>query len=65
MPAPRKEAEAVVDEIRRAKGIAVADATTVGESAGADKIIAAALDAFGRIDILINNAGGSTIAAHR
>ena len=57
-----KEAEAVVDEIRRAKGIAVADATTVGESAGADKIITAALEAFGRIDILINNAGGSTIA---
>ena len=57
-----KEAEAVAEEIRRANGIAVADATTVGDSAGADRIIAAALEAFGRIDILINNAGGSTIA---
>ncbi len=58
-----KEAEAVVEEIRSTNGNAVADATTVGDSAGADRIIAKALDTFGRIDILINNAGGSTIAA--
>lgn len=61
-PGTAREAEAVVDEIRAAGGTAVADATTVGTSAGADAILKAALDAFGRVDILINNAGGSTIA---
>ena len=58
-----KEAEAVVDEIRSANGTAIADTTTVGDSTGADRIIARAFGAFGRIDSLINNAGGSTIAA--
>ena len=55
-------AEAVVAEIRAAGGTAVADATTVGTSAGADHLLKTTLDAFGRLDILINNAGGSTIA---
>jgi NAD(P)-dependent dehydrogenase (short-subunit alcohol dehydrogenase family) len=57
-----REAEAVVDEIRAAGGKAVANAATVGDGASADAIVRAALDAFGRIDVLINNAGGSTIA---
>jgi NAD(P)-dependent dehydrogenase (short-subunit alcohol dehydrogenase family) len=55
-------AESVATEIRRAGGTAVADATTVGDSVGADHLLKVALDAFGRLDILINNAGGSTLA---
>jgi NAD(P)-dependent dehydrogenase (short-subunit alcohol dehydrogenase family) len=50
-------AQAVVDEIRAAGGEAVACAETVATAAGARAIIAAALDNFGRIDILIHNAG--------
>lgn len=52
----------VVAEIRAAGGEAVANAATVGYSDGADAIVNAAMDAFGRVDVLINNAGGSTIA---
>jgi NAD(P)-dependent dehydrogenase (short-subunit alcohol dehydrogenase family) len=55
-------AEGVAAEIRRAGGTAMADATTVGDSAGADHMLKVTLDTFGRLDILINNAGGSTIA---
>jgi NAD(P)-dependent dehydrogenase (short-subunit alcohol dehydrogenase family) len=55
-------AEAVAAEIRAEGGVAIADTTTVGTSEGADVLLAAALDAFGRVDILINNAGGSTVA---
>jgi NAD(P)-dependent dehydrogenase (short-subunit alcohol dehydrogenase family) len=54
-------AEEVVRAIRAAGGTAVADANTVGSSANADAIVNAALCAFGRVDILINNAGVSTI----
>jgi NAD(P)-dependent dehydrogenase (short-subunit alcohol dehydrogenase family) len=57
-----REAEAVAAEIRAAGGRATANSETVGDGAAADAIVAAALQAFGRIDILINNAGGSTIA---
>ena len=57
------QAEAVVAEIAAAGGQAVANADTVGTAAAADAIVQAALQAFGRIDILINNAGGSTIGA--
>ena len=56
------EANAVVAEILAEGGTAVADATTVGTSDGADAIVKATLDAFGQVDMLINNAGGSTIA---
>lgn len=55
-------AEAVAAEIRTAGGQAIANAATVGSSASADDIVSATLTAFGRVDILINNAGGSTIA---
>ena len=48
-------ARAVVEEIEAAGGRAVADAHSVlGQ---ADAMVAAALDAFGRLDIVINNAG--------
>ena len=53
---------AVVEQIRMEGGTAEADSTTVGTSTGADAIVENALGRFGRVDILINNAGGSTIA---
>ena len=56
-------AEAVVHEIRTGGGEAIADATPVGGADAARAIVAAALDAFGRVDILINNAGISASGA--
>ena len=50
-------AEAVVQEIRALGGRAVADTHSVGSEEGARAIVQTALDAFGGIDILINNAG--------
>ena len=50
-------ADAVVAEIKAAGGKAVASYDSVSTSAGGKAIIATALDAFGRIDILVSNAG--------
>ena len=50
-------ADAVVDEIRAAGGAAVSHAESVTEPAAAERLIAAALDQFGRLDCVINNAG--------
>jgi NAD(P)-dependent dehydrogenase (short-subunit alcohol dehydrogenase family) len=50
-------AEAVVAEIRAAGGRAVANPDSVAEPAGAQRIVKAALDHFGRIDCVVNNAG--------
>ncbi len=50
-------AERVAGEIRAAGGITVANHDSVATRAGADAMVAAALERFGRIDILINNAG--------
>ncbi|MGE3691750.1 MAG: SDR family NAD(P)-dependent oxidoreductase [Novosphingobium sp.] len=50
-------AEAVVEEIRREGGTAVANWDTVATTAGADAIVACAIEEFGRLDIAINNAG--------
>lgn len=47
----------VVEEIKSAGGEAIANGSSVSDRAGAEKIIQDTLDAFGRIDILINNAG--------
>jgi NAD(P)-dependent dehydrogenase (short-subunit alcohol dehydrogenase family) len=53
----RSMADAVVDEIRAAGGEAVANYDSVDTWAGGEAIVRAAEDAFGRVDILINNAG--------
>lgn len=50
-------AEDVVDEIVTAGGEAVACFASVAEEAGAASIVDTALDEFGRVDVLINNAG--------
>lgn len=50
-------ADRVVQEIRAAGGRAVANYDTVATEAGGAAIIAAALDSFGRVDIVISNAG--------
>jgi NAD(P)-dependent dehydrogenase (short-subunit alcohol dehydrogenase family) len=50
-------ADAVVAEIVKAGGRAVANYDSVAEDTGADAIVRTALDAFGRLDILVNNAG--------
>ncbi|HML07862.1 MAG TPA: SDR family oxidoreductase [Xanthobacteraceae bacterium] len=50
-------AHEVVAEIKSAGGEAIASTLSVSEPANAEKIVASALDAFGRVDILVNNAG--------
>jgi NAD(P)-dependent dehydrogenase (short-subunit alcohol dehydrogenase family) len=50
-------AQSVVDEIRAAGGEAVAETSSIGSMDGGAAVVAAAMDAFGRLDILINNAG--------
>ena len=50
-------AEDVVREIKAAGGEAVANTDTVATAEGGKAIIAAAMDHYGRIDILIHNAG--------
>jgi NAD(P)-dependent dehydrogenase (short-subunit alcohol dehydrogenase family) len=50
-------AEQVVDEIEASGGVAVADGENVAEFDGAGRLVARAIDAFGRLDILVNNAG--------
>jgi len=50
------DAEAVVREVRDAGGQAVAKIADVGQPEAAASLIEAAIDAFGRLDILVNNA---------
>ena len=50
-------AQRVVDEIRAAGGTAAASTDSVADWESANRIAAAALEAFGRIDVVINNAG--------
>jgi NAD(P)-dependent dehydrogenase (short-subunit alcohol dehydrogenase family) len=50
-------ADQVVAEIKAARGEAVANHDSVSTVEGAQSIIKAAVDAFGRIDVLVNNAG--------
>ena len=47
----------VVAAIRAAGGEAVASGASVADEAGAASIVATALDTFGRVDVVINNAG--------
>jgi NAD(P)-dependent dehydrogenase (short-subunit alcohol dehydrogenase family) len=55
--ASQSAADRTVGEIEAAGGKAIANYDTVSTPEGGEAIIKAALDAFGRVDILINNAG--------
>jgi NAD(P)-dependent dehydrogenase (short-subunit alcohol dehydrogenase family) len=50
-------AQAVVDEISAAGGEAVANTEDISSWAGAQRLIEAALEAFGGLDVVVNNAG--------
>jgi NAD(P)-dependent dehydrogenase (short-subunit alcohol dehydrogenase family) len=50
-------AQTVVNEIEKAGGEAIAATASISDPGNAEKIVAAALDTFGRVDILVNNAG--------
>jgi NAD(P)-dependent dehydrogenase (short-subunit alcohol dehydrogenase family) len=54
---PENPADAVVAEIRAAGGRAVANYDSVATSQGGEAIVQSALDAFGRLDVVVNNAG--------
>jgi NAD(P)-dependent dehydrogenase (short-subunit alcohol dehydrogenase family) len=56
-PEERSIAEDVVGEIRAAGGEAVASTASVTSTEGAERIVNTALNQFGRLDILINDAG--------
>ncbi len=50
-------AQTVVAEIEQAGGAAVANTDSVADFAGAGRIVQCAVDTFGRIDCVVNNAG--------
>ena len=52
-----RPASLVVDEIAAAGGEAVAHHEDISEEAGAASLVAQAIDAFGRLDVAVNNAG--------
>jgi NAD(P)-dependent dehydrogenase (short-subunit alcohol dehydrogenase family) len=57
------EIERVAAEIRDAGGKAMAVSTDVTDDAAVEALAQAAVDEFGRLDIWVNNAGGSPIQA--
>ncbi|MGA0067133.1 MAG: SDR family NAD(P)-dependent oxidoreductase, partial [Candidatus Nanopelagicales bacterium] len=50
-------AQEVVDEIRAMGGEAIASTDSVTDYAGAGRIVQAAIDVFGGLDVVVNNAG--------
>jgi len=50
-------AEEVVEEIRAGGGEAVANADDIADFDGAARLVSTALDAFGGLDVVVNNAG--------
>jgi 3-oxoacyl-[acyl-carrier protein] reductase len=51
------EAEAVVEDIRKAGGRATLELADITDPAAVDGLMASAVESFGRLDILVNNAG--------
>ena len=52
-------AQQVVEEIQNAGGEAAANGANVADFAQAAALVQAAIDTFGRLDVLVNNAGSS------
>jgi NAD(P)-dependent dehydrogenase (short-subunit alcohol dehydrogenase family) len=50
-------AQRVVDEIKAMGGMAAANTDSVADAAAADRIVTTAMDTFGRLDAVVNNAG--------
>jgi len=50
-------AQQVVEEIRARGGTAAANTDSVAEWVSANRIVQAAMDSFGRLDVVVNNAG--------
>jgi len=50
-------ADAVVDEIVQMGGQAIANADDVSDEDGARRLVATAIEVFGRLDVVVNNAG--------
>jgi len=57
LPDQERTAQRVVDEIKKAGGQAVANFDSVATMEGGRHIVDTAMDHFGKVDILINNAG--------
>ncbi|GAC1368493.1 MAG: SDR family oxidoreductase [Polyangiales bacterium] len=55
--ASRSMADQVVDEIKKAGGQAVGHYESIADGKGAESLVKTAVDAFGRADVLVNNAG--------
>lgn len=53
----RSAAQLVVDEIRASGGEAIVNTDSVSDWAAAQQIATAAMDTYGRLDIVVNNAG--------
>jgi NAD(P)-dependent dehydrogenase (short-subunit alcohol dehydrogenase family) len=56
-PDERSSADAVVDEIRAAGGTAIPNYDSVEDPASGERMLRQALDTWGRVDVLVNNAG--------
>ena len=57
-------AEAVVTEITAAGGQALAVQADVSEEADCKRLVAATVEYFGQLDVLVNNAGTTTFVPH-
>jgi NAD(P)-dependent dehydrogenase (short-subunit alcohol dehydrogenase family) len=53
----RSVAQSVANEIGKAGGVAVANGDSVADPQGAERIVKTAIDHFGRVDCVVNNAG--------
>lgn len=59
----REPLDDAVEAIRASGGTAIGASGDVGQAADADGLIAATLAAYGRIDVLVNNAGQELVAS--